>query len=98
MHKSLWSRSLLVSVVVAASPALAQMAEKAKASPSIAGKASADKAQAAKVAPERKRYEFTAAGTAGSTSAAQSSTSQSGPSAPAAAKDKSHCHSSGSDA
>lgn len=95
-------KSLLPTLLLAAClPAQAQSQEPARAGGSIAGKATAKTAPAspaAKAAADRKRLQVTAGAIPAATAPAQSTSPVASPSVPAAAKDKSHCHSSGNDA
>lgn len=99
---SLWTSSMLPALLLAAwIPAQAQGQPARQAEP-IAGKAAATKAAPARAAPagaERKRLQVTATGAAPTAAAAARSTSPSAsPSGAVLLKEKSHCHSSGSDA
>jgi len=95
-------KSLLAALLLAAwLPAHAQSQEPARGGGSIAGKAAAKTAPsstAAKASADRKRLQVTAGAAPAAAAAAQSTSPVASPSVPAAVKDKSHCHSSGSDA
>ncbi len=96
-------KSLLPALLLAAwLPAQAQTQEPARAGGSIAGKATAKTAPAApeaKATAKRGRLQATAgAGALPAAAAAQSTSPVANPVVPAASKEKSHCHSSGSDA
>ena len=86
---------LVASTLVATSASQAQTQEPAKSGASIAGKAATSKTLPAKAVPERKRMELTAAAPAATP--AQSASPVATSPAAAAAKEKSHCHSGGSD-
>ncbi len=84
---------VLAAALFASSPALAQGTDKEAAKASIAGKAVTAKQAPAKASTERKKFEFVA-----EPAAQQSSKPTAERSAPAYLKDKSTCHSQGSDA
>ena len=88
---------LVASLALAATASLADSTGNAKKNESIAGKASTGKTAPAKAALQRKRYEFTAGSTA-TAGTAQSVSPNPSHAMPAAASEKSHCHSSRSDA
>jgi hypothetical protein len=97
-----WTLALLPAVMMATGlPAQAQGNEPARANAPVAGKAAAAKATpanaSAKAAADRKR-QFTAGAAPAAVAATQSTSPVASPAAPALTKDKSHCHSSGSDA
>lgn len=89
---------LLAALAMASAPALAQGTEKAPAKSSIAGMAATAKQAPAKVSTERKKYEFVAQPAAADSATQQSNKPVAERSAPAYLKDKSTCHSQGSDA
>lgn len=96
--------ALLPALMLAAwIPAHAQSQQAARGGESIAGKAVATKpapakARAAATTAERKRVQVTAAGAVPAAAAAPSASPAANSSGPVLMKDKSHCHSSGSDA
>lgn len=97
-----WTVSLLPALMWATALGVqAQGTEASRSQTPIAGKAAAAKAAPAnaptKAAADRKR-QFTAGAAPAATAAATSTSPATSPAAPALTKDKSHCHSSGSDA
>lgn len=95
--------ALLPALMLAAwIPAHAQSQQVARGSESIAGKAAATKPAPAKAraatTAERKRVQVTTAGAVPAAAAAPSASPAANSSGPVLMKDKSHCHSSGSDA
>lgn len=95
--------SLLPALLLAAwIPAHSQSPQAPRGGESIAGKAQATKPAPAKsratTSPERKRVQVTAAGAVPAAAAAPSASPAANSSGPVLMKDKSHCHSSGSDA
>ncbi len=92
------SHFMFALVLFAAAPALAQGTDKAAAKASIAGKSAAAKQAPVKASTERKKFEFVGEPAAANAATQQSNKPVAERSAPAYLKDKSTCHSQGSDA
>lgn len=96
------ARLHLVAMIAAlgfvAAPVFADSTDRTRANESIAGKAAEKRAAPARSTPQRKRYEFSGAAVAAPNTAAKAALPQDSGTADPAMKDKSHCHSRGSDA